>query len=78
MSNKMRCPRCQCAMTPIEVHGHLQCEVCKSNVQDCCQGETCASGFVDAVIKDEPTGKVTRRVTDTVMEEAIKHDKQPL
>lgn len=32
------CPRCKTALQTIEIHGHLQCIVCKSVVEDCCQG----------------------------------------
>lgn len=33
------CPRCHSAGT-IEVHGHVQCSVCKLYVNECCSGET--------------------------------------
>ena len=23
------------------VHGHYQCQSCRSNIDDCCQGEVC-------------------------------------
>ena len=36
-----RCPRCGAVGAIIEVHGHGQCAMCKSNIDDCCQGETC-------------------------------------
>ena len=36
-----RCPRCQSEVSLVFVHGHYQCPVCKSNVDDCCQGEVC-------------------------------------
>ena len=36
-----RCPRCQSEVSLFFVHGHYQCPVCKSNVDDCCQGEVC-------------------------------------
>ena len=26
------------------VHGHYQCPVCKSVIDDCCNGETCQTG----------------------------------
>lgn len=32
------CPRCKVALQTIEVHGHLQCIVCKTVIEDCCQG----------------------------------------
>lgn len=75
MSNEMNCPRCQCNMPPIEVRGNMQCQVCKLIVQDCCSGETCESGFVDADIKDEPTGRITTIRYDAVMDEAKNGDK---
>ena len=36
-----RCPRCQSEVSLVFVHGHYQCPMCKSNVDDCCQGEVC-------------------------------------
>ena len=72
MSNEINCPRCQCTTTPVEVHGHVQCRVCKLVVEECCQGETCESGFVDADIKEEPTGRITTIRHDKVMDEAKK------
>jgi hypothetical protein len=32
------CPRCG-GVGRIEVHGHSQCAVCGSVIDDCCQGE---------------------------------------
>ncbi len=34
------CPRCQSSIPPVEVHGHIQCAVCKLVISECCQGET--------------------------------------
>ncbi len=34
------CPRCHTVMPPVEVHGHVQCTVCKLIINECCQGET--------------------------------------
>ena len=34
-----RPPRCHTAASPVEVHGHYQCSVCKMVISDCCQGE---------------------------------------
>ena len=34
-----RCPRCTCILEWIYVHGHYQCAVCKTIVNDCCSGE---------------------------------------
>ena len=36
---KDQCPRCQNMGQMIDVHGHLQCGICGSVVDDCCQGE---------------------------------------
>jgi hypothetical protein len=33
-----KCPRCQGNLKTIEVHGHIQCAICGSVVDDCCQG----------------------------------------
>jgi hypothetical protein len=35
------CPICNQVYVPVDVHGHIQCSVCKNNIQPCCQGETC-------------------------------------
>jgi hypothetical protein len=35
----MICPKCQQESNRINVHGHDQCSVCGSVVDDCCQGE---------------------------------------
>jgi len=37
---KVRCELCNMWTVPIEVAGHIQCEICKGNFQPCCQGET--------------------------------------
>ena len=34
------CPRCQASIPPVEVHGHIQCAICKLVISECCQGET--------------------------------------
>ena len=39
--NQPACPRCHSPLETIVVHGHEQCAVCKSNILDCCSGETC-------------------------------------
>ena len=36
-----RCPRCQSPLNTVVVHGHEQCAVCKSNIFECCSGDTC-------------------------------------
>ena len=33
-----RCPRCQGILQTMNVHGHEQCVLCHSIVDDCCQG----------------------------------------
>ena len=40
-SNMIICPRCHATIQPVVVHGHYQCQICKSNIDDCCSGETC-------------------------------------
>ena len=37
-----QCPRCQNVGKMIDVHGHYQCSVCGSVIEDCCNGETCS------------------------------------
>ena len=39
-----RCPRCQGSLKTVNVHGHDQCVVCGSIVDDCCQGEALCEG----------------------------------
>ena len=34
------CPLCNCPTEPIEVHGHIQCQICHGNYSPCCNGET--------------------------------------
>ena len=33
------CPRCNEKLQFVEVHAHYQCIVCKSVIDDCCNGE---------------------------------------
>ena len=33
-----RCPSCQGALQTVNIHGHEQCVLCHSIVDDCCQG----------------------------------------
>ena len=40
-AHKQRCPRCQSPLNTVVVHGHEQCVVCKSNIFECCSGDTC-------------------------------------
>jgi len=39
--NLQRCPRCQTELKTVVVHGHEQCMFCKSNIFECCTGDTC-------------------------------------
>ena len=43
--DKNQCPRCMSLTSFILVHGHYQCLICKSVVDDCCQGETCETSI---------------------------------
>ena len=31
------CPRCQIALQTVSVNGHLECLMCKTIIEDCCQ-----------------------------------------
>lgn len=42
------CPICNQLYVPVDVHGHVQCSVCKNNIQPCCQGETCSTDFIQS------------------------------
>ena len=35
------CPRCGAREPRVFVHGHYQCQSCRSNIDDRCQGEVC-------------------------------------
>ncbi len=37
--NHLRCQWCSNEILPIDVHGHSQCPVCKTNIDPCCSGE---------------------------------------
>ncbi len=37
----LRCGFCGHPLRVVEVHGHGQCAVCGTNLQPCCDGETC-------------------------------------
>ena len=38
-----RCPRCAAPLQTIVVHGHEACAHCKSNIMECCTGDTCVT-----------------------------------
>ena len=40
-----RCPRCQNLLNTVVVHGHEQCVFCKSNIFECCSGDTCDTDY---------------------------------
>ncbi|NCV30583.1 MAG: hypothetical protein EBW32_05240 [Rhodobacteraceae bacterium] len=40
-----RCPRCAAPLKTIVVHGHEACAHCKSNIMECCTGDTCETDF---------------------------------
>ena len=40
-AHQQRCPRCQSPLNTVVVHGHEQCVICKSNIFECCSGDTC-------------------------------------
>ena len=39
LTEPIRCPYCGQPLQVIEVHGHSQCSICKTNVAPCCSGE---------------------------------------
>lgn len=41
------CPICNQIYEPVDVHGHIQCSVCKNNIQPCCQGDTCSTDYLE-------------------------------
>jgi hypothetical protein len=44
-ANDPRCPRCQSLLNTVVVHGHEQCVFCKSNIFECCSGDTCDTDY---------------------------------
>lgn len=36
--SKLFCLFCQKTITPIPIHGHMQCPSCGKNIQECCNG----------------------------------------
>lgn len=38
MTQQTLCPNCHQPYHPIEVHGHVQCSVCRVNIDPCCGG----------------------------------------
>ena len=52
-SNVQICPRCHATIQPVVVHGHYQCQICKSNIDDCCSGEICQPTIEMPFLKEE-------------------------
>jgi hypothetical protein len=38
MLDQPLCPNCHRPYHPVEVHGHVQCSVCRVNIDPCCGG----------------------------------------
>jgi len=53
-----RCVRCLNS-TLVEVHGHVQCSVCKMYVSECCTGETASASCVSSHESDDKGDKNT-------------------
>ena len=51
----INCPRCHSIIQPVAVHGHYQCQICKSNIDDCCSGEVCQP--IVAVLEEDKKEK---------------------
>jgi len=41
------CPRCGARVPRVFVHGHYQCQSCRSNIDDCCGGGALLREFTD-------------------------------
>ena len=52
MSEVILCPRCSAPIQALVVHGHYQCPICKSNIDDCCQGEVCQTTTNEREVTD--------------------------
>tara|TARA_B100001027_G_C16089804_1_gene251161 strand:+ start:264 stop:443 length:180 start_codon:yes stop_codon:yes gene_type:complete len=48
----INCPRCHSIIQPVVVHGHYQCQICKSNIDDCCSGKVCQP-IVTVLVEDK-------------------------
>ena len=51
--NVQICPRCHATIQPVVVHGHYQCQICKSSIDDCCSGEICQPTVEMSYLKEE-------------------------
>jgi len=45
---RIRCPYCGRDAELVWVHGHAQCPVCGTNVDECCRGEQAPEDDVEA------------------------------
>ena len=52
-SNVLICPRYHATIQPVVVHGHYQCQICRSNIDDCCSGEICQPTIEMSSLKEE-------------------------
>ena len=50
-SKEKVCSYCGQPSQTVFVHGHEQCEVCKTNVEPCCQGEFSKSSWTNHLDK---------------------------
>ena len=50
-SKEKVCSYCGQSSQTVFVHGHEQCEVCKTNVEPCCQGEFSKSSWTNHLDK---------------------------
>jgi len=53
VSNMQICPKCHATILPVVVHGHYQCQICKSNIDDCCSGEISQPRIEMSTLKKE-------------------------
>ena len=53
VSNMQICLRCHATIQLVEVHGHYQCQICKSNIDDCYLGEICQPSIDMSTLKEE-------------------------
>ncbi len=58
----MICPICHQQTPGVNVHGHVQCHICKNNIQPCCNGETCEPSYYQ---EKETTDETVQTTSDT-------------
>jgi hypothetical protein len=77
------CPLCNCPTEPIEVHGHIQCQICHGNYSPCCNGETNDSctklRYVQVILEDCSDTELEQVLIDVAVHflkelQEIKHD----